>query len=338
MKRIVLLSAVVASAAFAGPTQASFTPTSYQYPITRISLFKADYTGEQVLYRCEAVDGGAPVDCLVDVTSPMSIKAIEDAAQNLAIDPGEYTQVVLSSCAPGIGGSETIEVKVSGTVSVGSQTFSTSTAADGGMAEGSVAEPTSIRLGCGGARAVLATPLVVAAGTNQTLTLMVDLTNVTWTDAMASGGMGGCKADNGPGQDICTAFPFIVPFVGAGAPTFERYLISHSASSTMPAIEDANAYVNLAVDDADHVFYVAVAPYYSATSPGGGDPMKGGPDYNTSTRTLSTNADGSIAFQTGGDVNDNRVGFPAFQRSTHVGVCKNEGAASPSWNYQAFKQ
>jgi hypothetical protein len=132
--------------------------------------------------------------------------------------------------------------------------------------------------------------------------------------------------------------PFIVPYVGSAAPTFERYLVAHSSDGGVVTADDANASVNFAVDADDHVFYVSVAPYYSETSPGGGDPNHGGPDYNASTRSFSANSDGGIAFQTGGGVMDNRVGFPNFERRSHAGVCKNETAMAPTWHYQAFMQ
>lgn len=335
MKRTALLFGLaLATPALAGPKQSSFTPTAYQYPITRISLFKADYSGEQVLYQCT----GAADACLIDVTSPASIQTIEDAAKSVALEPGVYAYLQLQSCPAGTTGMDTMTVRVQGSVTFGEDVYNTNEAATGGMALGGVAEPASIALGCGGAHAALTEPLVVTAGSEQTLTLLVDLTNVNWTDSMVSSGMGGCRSANGTGQGLCTTFPFIVPYLGAGNPTFERYLVSHLKNEGIPALSDANASVAFAVDPAGTVFYIGVSPFYSQTSPSGYDPDKGGPDYNTSTRTFSTNADGSIAFQTGGSIEDNRAGFTAFQRTSHDGTCKNEGAASSTWVYHAFKQ
>ncbi len=335
MRIVPLILVGLTGHAFAGPTQSSFTPTGYKYPITRISLFKADSTGEQVLYQCS---GTTSADCLVDVTSPVSIAAIEESAAKLLIEPGTYAYVRLQSCPAGTTGQDTMNVEVMGSVSLSTQTFNTSSTSAGGMAADGSPEFTSVSLGCGGAVVQLIEPLIVTAGSEQTLTLLIDLTHVTWTDANASSGMGGCKSDNGAGQDICTTMPFIIPYVGAGEPTFERYLVSHLAGAGTPELADANGAVNVAVDAASRVFYVGVSPYLSETSASPGDGIKGGPDYNTTTRMLSVNTDGTLSFQTGGDITDDRVGFTAFQRSTHTGTCKDEGLSSPIWNYKAYRQ
>jgi len=333
--RIAAVTFLASALAWAGPGQASFTPTAYRYPISRISLFKADSSGEQVLYQCA---GATAAECLVDVTSPASVAIIEDAARALAIEPGTYAFLQMNSCPAGTSGSDTMKVQVKGSVIVGGQLFTTSSTADAGMALGGQPELTEITFGCGSARVQLLEPLVVTANSSQTLNLLVDLTKVTWTDANASPGMGGCKADGSTAQDVCTSMPFIVPYVGSAPPTFERYLVAHSATAGVMTVDDANASVNFAVDADRHVFYVSVAPYYSETSPGGGDPAHGGPDYNTSTRSFSANADESIAFQTGGSSIDNRVGFTGFERRSHAGVCKNEASTAAAWQYQAFMQ
>ena len=199
-------------------------------------------------------------------------------------------------------------------------------------------EFTEVTLGCGQISLSLLEPIVVEAGSDLNLSLLVDLTDMVWTDQGASPGMGGCKADGAALQDLCTTMPNVVPYVGSGTPHLERYLISHLSDTGEPALEDANAAVNLAVDEDDEVFWVLVQPYYSPNSPSWVDAEKGGADYNTQVRTFSTNEDGSIAFQTGGSVEDDRVGFQSFARADHDGICKNEDPTSPEWTYRAFEQ
>ena len=325
-------------AAHAGATQSSFTPTGYQYPIMSIQLAKADGSGAQQLYTCS---GATAADCLVDLADPTALATITAAATDVAIDEGEYTQLRLSTCPAGTTGSDTMTVQVQGAVTVGADSFNTDDSALGGMSASGTPGFAAVPLGCGGAVVQLLQPLDVTAGSTQTLTLLVDLTDIVWTDAnVPNPGPGGCRSDGDPtGQDLCTTIPKVVPYLGDGAPTFERYLVSHLADSTgTPALADANAAVSLAVDENSEVFYVIVQPWYSITSPSEADAAKGGPDYNASVRTFSKNADGSIAFQSGGDAMDNRAGFPAFQRMTHEGTCKNELPTSPTWYYQAFLQ
>ena len=325
-------------AARAGATQSSFTPTGYQYPIMNIQIAKADGSGAQSLYTCS---GATAADCLVDLADPDALAAVAAQATDIEIEEGDYTQLRLSTCPAGTSGSDTMTVKVQGAVDVGGTSFNTDDTAGGGMSASGTPGFADLSLGCGDAVVQLLQPLSITAGSTQTLTLLVDLTDIVWTDAnVPNPGPGGCRSDGDPtGQDLCTAVPKVVPYLGSGTPTFERYLISHLADpSGVPALEDANAAVSLAVDESGEVFYVILQPWYSPTSPSEYDAAKGGPDYNTTVRQFSKNSDGSIAFQSGGDAMDNRAGFPAFQRATHQGMCKNELDSSPEWYYQAFLQ
>ena len=338
----VLAIMTLSSASFGATNQKSFTPTKYKYPIMEIDLLKADQTDTQILYKCS---GATPADCLVNMadSTDAGYAAITKAAQSVSIKVGTYTQVKLWNCLANTPGTLTTTMIVQGTVSVGSGPTTMVTSATG-VIPGTVPADTTITWGCGGPLATLPKALVVTEGSTQSLSLLVDLTNAVWTDPTATAGMGGCFAGTGGAQGICGAIPAIVPFIGTGVATFERYLIAHATSSSAAAAltaANANAEVNLAVDPNGVVFYSSVQPYFSETSPSAASLTNGGPDYNTNTRILSVNADGSIAFQTGGSAGDNRVGFTAFKRaSDNVGAstCKNELPASATWNYSSFKQ
>ena len=318
----------IAVRAEAGAGQASFTPTSYKYPVMRISIAMADGTNDQALYTCP---NATPEECMLDLGDAASLSVIETAAAAVAIREGTYTHISLSNCPIGTPNSAMTSIEVTGTADVGGSLFHTSATAVGGMSLTGSVEATSIPWACGGANVELHTPLVVAEGSMQQLSLLVDLTYAVWSDASASPGLGGCKSDGGAGQDICGSFPLVVPYVGTGTPTFERYLISHAASGTA-IFADANAAVNMGIDPSGEVFYIGDQPFYSATS------TNDGPDYFAGVRTFSKNTDGSIAFQAGGSEEDHRVGFTAFERATHTGTCQNEGAGATVWSYQAFKQ
>jgi hypothetical protein len=326
---------LASAAAWAGPTQQSFTPTGYKYPLMKIALSHEDLTGAVSLYECE---GATPSDCLVDLADEDALADLSAQAQDVELDEGEYSRLTLTMCPAGTSGSTTTTVSVLGSVLVDETEFVTNGAALGGMSEEGSPEFTDVTLGCGQISLSLLEPLVVTAGSELSLSLLVDLTDMVWTDQSASPGMGGCKADGGALQDLCTTMPNVVPYVGTGTPHLERYLISHLSGAGEPALADANAAVNLAIDGDDDVFWVLAQPYYSPTSASWVDATKGGADYNTQVRTFSTNEDGSVAFQTGGSVEDDRVGFTHFERATHNGICKNEDPASPEWNYRAFQQ
>ncbi|MDH4201215.1 MAG: hypothetical protein OEV66_12710 [Spirochaetia bacterium] len=325
---------------FAGGSQASFTPTGYKYPVMKISIAQAGGLGEQVLYQCT---GTTSASCMVDMADPTALAAIGTAAANASIEAATYTTINLYTCPDGSSGTSLTTISVMGTVSAGAVAggpFSTSATAAGGMLTGSTPEFTNITWACSTKSITMTTPFTVTAGSTQTLTLLVDLTNSVWTDANASPGMGGCKSDGGALQDICGVMPFIIPYFGTGTPTYERYLVAHN--TVTPVAGDENGGVNLAIDPNGSVFYAGVQPYFSATSANPANATNGGPDYNASTRTLGINADGSIAFQTGANAVDNRVGFTTFMRTavtvTHTGQCKNEASGATVWNYLATRK
>ena len=327
---------------WAGTNQKSFTPSKYKYPIMEIDLLKVDQTDTQILYKCP---GATPADCLVNMadSSDAGYAAITKAAQNVSIKAGTYTQLKLWNCTANTPGTNTTTMIVQGSVLVGAGATPMVTGATG-VSAGATPSDTTITWGCGGPLVTLPTPLVVATGSTQTLSLLVDLTNALWTDPAASAGMGGCFAGTGGAQGICGAVPAIVPYIGTGTATFERYLIAHATTNTLAAsltLAKANAEINLAIDPNGEVFYVGGQPYFSETSPATPDTSNGGPDYNAGTRVFSKNADGSIAFQTGGSLIDNRAGFTAFKRASDnvgTGTCKNESATATTWYYSSFKQ
>lgn len=335
MRLVLALSSLsLFNSLFAETGEKSFTPSGYKYPIMKISIAKDDFTDMQELYSCP---GTTAAECLVDLTDQSALDAVQAQAQEKEIKEGTYTRLVLNNCPAGSTGTDLTQIQVKGSVTASFVNYTTSASEASGFAVAGTPEFTQIPWGCAGAVVKLLTPVEVAEDKTSALTLTVDLTNVVWTTPMHSSGMGGCKGING-GRGLCSAVPVVVPFVGTGVATFERYLVSHLKSEGTPELADANAAINLVSDPNNDVYYIIAQPYYSETSPSGYNVDKLGPDYNTATRSFTKNADGSIQFQTGGSAEDNRVGFGAFKRETHTGTCKNELASSPTWFYKAFKQ
>ena len=324
---------LVNTLALAGTGEKSFTPTGYRYPIMKIAIAEENSQNMQNLYTCP---GSTPAECMVDLSDQSALDAIQAQAQNVEIRIGTYTELVLNNCPAGTTGSNLTAIQVKGSVSAGGISYRTSTNETSGLSVGGAEEFTEIPWGCAGAALKLITPVVVAENSAQALTLNVDLTNVLWT-VPNSALQGGCKGIL-QGRGVCSAAPVVVPFVGTGTSTFERYLMSHRSDSATPDVADVNAAVNLVVDPNGEVYYVIVQPYFSETSPSTADALKGGPDYNTTTRSYTKNSATSVSFQTGGSVEDNRVGFADFKRETHLGTCKNEQASAQVWNYRAIKQ
>ena len=342
MKTLIVATGFLISSAYAGTNQKSFTPSKYLYPITRIELLTANGNNSQTLYTCS---GATPRDCLVDMADSNALAELTAKVQDVKVDAGTYTGAKLWNCGAGTTGLDSagsVTVRGSATVGVGAANFVTTST---GLAVGTAPADVSIPWACGGALVTFPTPIVVQADSAQSFNLLVDLSNVVWTDPNVSGGMGGCYAGVVPAQGVCSAMPAVIPYFGTGTPTLERYEVAHSSVSAAAAAAlthaQANAAINLGIDPSGAVFYVGVQPLYSETSPSGADATNGGPDYNTATRKFSTNADGSVSFQTGGGPEDNRVGYTAFFRHpatgtwNSAGTCKNETSAT-TWFYHAF--
>ena len=71
------------SVAWAGPTQSSFTPTGYKYPIMRIQISGDNGAHAKQLYACP---GATADDCLVDLANANALDKVGSQAQNVVLD------------------------------------------------------------------------------------------------------------------------------------------------------------------------------------------------------------------------------------------------------------
>ena len=70
------------SIALAASGDGSITPTSYKIPILKVSMSKANFTNEQILYQCPA---GTIAGCMVDVADDNALAALSAAAADRSI-------------------------------------------------------------------------------------------------------------------------------------------------------------------------------------------------------------------------------------------------------------
>jgi hypothetical protein len=345
------IMALLGSLAFAGAGEGSLTPTSFKIPILKVSIAKSDDTEEQSLYECPAA---TIAGCMVDVTDTTALDAITALASEKSIREGTYHKLNIFTCPTGSTGSDTTVVKATGSVVINGTTYYTETAGSNGVSSAlTSAEETEIdTLGCATVSVTPATPITVTAGASQTLTLTVNLSNILYTTPNTSPGQGGCKAPAGGGQrGLCTNFPFVIPYLGTGTVTTEKYYIANSSTNNASslAVTDANGQVLLAVDPDGKVFYVSTLPYFSHTSPATSSGTNGGNsmlyaisrvDQNDPSLGLEFSYDSTantVSFLTGGSLDLNGFGVDGFQRVTHTGVTKPRTGGT-AWYYKAFKQ
>ncbi len=273
----------------------SFTPTGFRFPVMKISIAKntgsvgtaVSMTDEQVIYRCAST---AESDCLVDLTNQTELDAISTAATGVSVDVGTYDLLNLYSCSDGKTGLDTVSVWLKGSFleDSSSTTYYTNATSDNGLSSTSTtAAFTEItNWGCATKAIILASPIVVGttatttstatgasptptptASLTQTLTVLVDPTYLANSSSNNSPGMGGCKAPSGGGRGVCVNIPAVLPYVGTEETTTKRFLVAHSATSS---IDDTKANAIVIVPMAGTVPLTAFAgPYFSSTSAAG---------------------------------------------------------------------
>jgi hypothetical protein len=340
------ISFSLATAAHADTGDGSLTPTSYKIPIMKVSISKSDGTDEQTLFSC-ATD--VPDNCMLDLNDTTVLDAITAAAGTKSIKVGSYTKINISTCPS--SGNASINVKATGSLDIGGTTWRTEDSINGVSTAIGTAQETTIAWACSTVTVNPTQPIEVTEGGTNTLTLTVNLSNVMYTAAATSPGAGGCKAPVGGGRGLCTNFPFVIPYVGAGTVTTERYLVAFdSVNATALAVADANGQIQLAIDPSGNVFYAGTSPYLSNTSPSGVSATHGGNGMNYALSRVSQTdpsqgmqfsydaTANTVAFKVGGSLDAQSFGVTGFQR-----VTTQTGQTAPKtggtvWQFKAFKQ
>ncbi len=378
------LAVLLSSVAWAATGEVSFTPTGFKFPIMKITMsknsgFTSDAMGhqptatnDQVLYTCASTDES---QCLVDLTSQDALDAISAKAKGVSVAVGSYDMLTLATCADTKTGANTISVWLKGFFGAGATPtyFYTDPVGTNGVVAASpdtsvaakaAAGFTEISWGCGTKIILLASPLVVGdpsaapspspspsstaeatTALDQTLTVIVDNTNLANSIPNTSSGMGGCKGSTGRG--LCVNIPALLPYVGTATVSTKRYLLSHSNVS-VAAIDDAKANAQVIVPMAGTTALTVFAgPYYSETSVANGANVTStalqsnfqGPTYNTSTDVSSfvDNGDDTISFKQGGSLDSNGGVFTNFSLAGGTNsLTSRDGTVT--WYYHAVKQ
>lgn len=352
-----LTTLAFASIAFASPGEVSFTPSGLRLSVMSITLSgtsdAGNPTNQQVLYACPRA---TEEECLVDVTSQSELDALAAAASAARVQVGTYDTVSLQLCAPGKGGDTRAPGFVKGTFTVASEGKTFATVADpanvtglvevaGGASADAGAEFMAIgNWSCSQKIVKLSVPMVVTETAVTPLTVVMDAKLIAFSTPFVSPGMGGCRGiENGQARGVCVSYPSIFPLVGELDPSLERFLISHDRADASAIDDDlANAYVVVARERAGGTPVTAfVRPYFSdtsalATTAGVRDPRRSGPGYfgETVVPSFHVNSDGSVAFVTGGSLDDSAAIFQRFVVGDHRGVVETRAAGT--WSYHAL--
>lgn len=350
-----LTSLTSASLVLASSGEVSFTPTGLSLSIMSITLWATSEAGQplsqQVLYTCPHA---TEAECMVDVTDQSALDAIAAQAATAKVQAGTYDSISLDLCAAGKNGLTPVPGFVRGVFNVTSEGKTYATEADAsnvtGLKEvvaGDDAGAEFAAIGqwtCKQKTVMLPAPMEVKAGTITPVTVVMDAKLIAFSTPNVSPGMGGCRGEaNGQARGFCVSYPSIFPLASDKVPELDRFLVAHHR--TDPALIDdakANGYVVIARDaDGGTPLTAFVRPYYSETSASptqsmNGDSTYGGPAYfgETIVPSFRVNPDGSVAFMTGGSLDDNSAVFANFKIADHVGVVDTRDAGS--WHYHAI--
>jgi hypothetical protein len=344
-----------ASLAIAAPGEVSFTPSGLKLSIMRVTLSATSDSGQplsqQVLYACPHATES---ECLVDVTNQSELDAIAAQAATAKVQAGTYDSISLDLCAPGKNGETLVPGFVRGLFTVASEGKTYATEADASnvtglkeVASGDDAGAEFAAIGnwsCKQKTVMLPVPMEVKAGAVTPVTVVMDAKVIAFSTPNVSPGMGGCRGvANGQARGFCVSYPSIFPLVGDTSPELDRFLIAHHRTDAA-LIDDttANGYVVVARgSDGGAPLTAFVRPFYSETSvipsqSSIGDPVRGGPAYfgETIVPTFHVNPDGSVAFMTGGSLDDSSAVFGSFRIEDHLGVVDTRAAGS--WQYHAI--
>jgi len=351
----VALSSTLAlsSLAHAQSGEVSFTPTGIKLPIMKIVLSSNqgagtgyNSSGEQILYQCPSAK---EADCLVDLADQSALDAISATAGSAAIAVGTYDSLALYTCADGKGGANSVAAYIKGSFTTEATTYFTD--ADPSNASGiNTVGPADFaqieNWGCSTKVLNLSAPLQINKGDAVDVSVLVDNTLAGFSTPSMSSGMGGVKApDGGNSRGVAMTYPALIPVLGSGTATTERYLIAQNSVS-VESIDDtkANAMVivaregNLPIMAFGREIYSETSAVANSNQAAPTDTVNGGLSYVTATdvESFKVNADGSIRFAQGGSADIYAAVFGAFQLADHTGVETDQNG--DIWYYHAMPQ
>jgi len=321
MRRLLLGLAILSPlACWAAPNSSTFVPEHLRIPIRMITLDNSSGTASAPLYTCAAgTEGG----CLVDVTNNTELNLL--VGSTATIPTGVYDRVSVYTCME----EGHYHAQLEGEVSLGGRTFYTVDTPGPG------ADPLTLLPSASGYITVpfdgcrrsynLPSAISVAAGDSLQITLTMPLVGIAWASLEAAPIPSGCLENAPRSESVCMAYPDVMPSVGPGAVTLERYYIIDDG---IPS--DAGGLVLLLTDDAGHVLGGATRRYYSESSV----PTRGA--FDTPFKTIASTGSAYALANFGATAEGpSYVTFPHFLRGTHAGNYFTVDGATVS--YLAFR-
>lgn len=328
--------------------EASFSPVSVRVPIRRIQLEGSGAMGSggmdsgamgsgamggpQVVYECA---GASEDDCLVDLADEAALAALFQ--QPAAITPGVYNQITILTCYQ----EGRYHVRFKGQVEIGGvMRYTRSGPVPLSQDEADYGYVSAEHQGCGYSFP-LGMPLLLQAGDDVQLSAFFTLRDIAWGMVGHGMGSGGCFDDGTEAQGhrdatagACIAYPNLVPYAGALAPTLEAYHVGQAGAP----LSQANGQLLLIAGGDGRLLGGFTRRLYSEAS---ASPML---NWDTPLRRIEDNGDGSFLIESIGGYGPGGMGmidyyiqFSAFQRRSHDGELRsgNDPVGAPARRYHA---
>src|SRR5690242_18872751 len=222
----------VCSVASAAPSETSFTPVSIKVPLHFVRLENSLTNQGSEIYRCAAesmlgmpdaaeMDGGAvdtASECLVDMADNVALANLFTAPVDIV--PGSYDRIRIYTC--GFDGSQGYTAFVKGTASIaGTPYFTTNHGGQVLTTESALWDYTPVAYGGCAADVPLPHPVLVSGGDEIAISAFFSLRNLAWATLTGNGPPGGCAFNTTHTQNVCTAYPIPVTYLGSTSPTLE---------------------------------------------------------------------------------------------------------------------
>jgi hypothetical protein len=335
--RSLLLAAAylsITSSAFAAPGESSFTPTSLLVPLQSVRLLGPGNGGAD-LYRCPSTGPASPLDlddagvpvmpedsCLVDMADNAALAALFD--HDIDIPPGTYDTVLVSLCVA--NGATGYSSYVKGSAELNATTYYT---ASGSQVLTQHADQQGyVRLDYAGCASGVPLPAAVTVADKDEVEInaFFTLKNIAWA-ALSGNGIGGCTANDGNTQTVCTSYPIPVTYVGNTSPTLDTFYVTEDPTNDALAAK-AGGQMLLLRDPVGHVFGGFSRRLYSPTS------VQPSVNYDTAIKSVHDNTPNvgyTITTFGGGSVEvpiEFYIRFPAFVPETHNGTLERANGLS----------
>jgi len=234
--------------------------TSFKIPIRRINLVSgltgsAYSSASPNFYSCETSDSE---DCMVELTNSDLDNLIANNGNEIKLENDtSYNGVAIEFCNSTSSETDTYDIKINGTVALGSTTYYTN--AESGLSATGPSEEATISATCSGSTTPLLQPVTLGPDKDVNIVLYADPNAMAVATNYKTLVNSNCLGEES--LAICSSAVTIFGTVDTVAPTVERYRLSPTTTPSSGG-SFADLFVTVLYNSADEPFGAAIHEYY----------------------------------------------------------------------------